>query len=239
MPLEDLLYPFLKSYTSAPQWVKSTLGSVYAMIPSRLKYGSAYARFYSEAVCTDEQTLRALIEQKLSDTLTRAIQTVPAYEEYRSLLATSTCPLELLHQIRPITKEMIKNQPDRFVSSSFAAHHRMPMFTGGSTAQPMRFYLQKHVTRPKESAYVDIWMKSLGVSQQDITLVLRGRTVPTAGKPNGRLWMYDPIRRQLILSCDHLEPEYMDGYTHSSTDVETHVHPRLSISGLCARKVAA
>jgi len=184
------------------------------MIPSRLKYGSAYARFYSEAVCTDEQTLRALIEQKLSDTLTRAIQTVPAYEEYRSLLATSTCPLELLHQIRPITKEMIKNQPDRFVSSSFAAHHRMPMFTGGSTAQPMRFYLQKHVTRPKESAYVDIWMKSLGVSQQDITLVLRGRTVPTAGKPNGRLWMYDPIRRQLILSCDHLEPEYMDGYTH-------------------------
>lgn len=130
MPLEDLLYPFLKSYTSAPQWVKSTLGSVYAMIPSRLKYGSAYARFYSEAVCTDEQTLRALIEQKLSDTLTRAIQTVPAYEEYRSLLATSTCPLELLHQIRPITKEMIKNQPDRFVSSSFAAHHRMPMFTG-------------------------------------------------------------------------------------------------------------
>ncbi|NOU10836.1 MAG: phenylacetate--CoA ligase family protein [Nitrospira sp.] len=212
MPLEDLLYPFLKSYTSAPQWVKSAVGSVYARIPSGLKYGSAYARFHSEAMCTDEQTLRESIDQKLTATLTGAIQTVSAYEEYRSLLATSIAPLELLRQIRPITKEMIKNQPDQFVSSSFTAYHRMPMFTGGSTAQPMRFYLQKHITRPKESAYVDMWMESLGVCRQDITLVLRGRTVPTAGKPNGRLWMYDPIRRQLILSCDHLEPEYMAGY---------------------------
>lgn len=214
MPLEDLLYPFLKSYTSAPQWVKSTVGSAYAMIPARLKYGSAYARFRAEAACTEEQALRRLVEQKLSDTLTHAIHTVPAYQEYSSLQTTSCSSLEMLSQIRPVTKEMIKNYPDRYLSSSLAAHHRMPMFTGGSTAQPMRFYLQKQVTRPKESAYVDLWMESLGVSRKDVILVLRGRTVPTAGKPNGRLWMYDPIRRQLILSCDHLEPEYMAGYVH-------------------------
>lgn len=218
MPIEDLLYPLIKSYTNAPQWIKTTVGSIYAGIPSRLRYGSAYARFRAEATCTEEQALRRLVEQKLSDTLTHAIHTVPAYQEYRSLQTTSRSSLELLSQIRPVTKEMIKNYPDRYLSSSLAAHHRMPMFTGGSTAQPMRFYLQKHVTRPKESAYVDLWMESLGVSRKDVILVLRGRTVPTAGKPNGRLWMHDPIKRQLILSCDHLEPEYMDGYMRPLRD---------------------
>lgn len=214
MPLEDLLYPLIKTYTSAPQWIKTTVGSVYARIPSRLRYGSAYVRFRNEAACTDERALRRLVEQKLSDTLTTAIQTVPAYQEYRSLLSTSRNQRELLNQIRPVTKEMIKNRPDWYLSSSLATHHRMPMFTGGSTAQPMRFYLQKHVTRPKESAYVDLWMESLGVSRKDVILVLRGRSVPTAGEPNGQLWMYDPIKGQLILSCDHLEPEYMERYMH-------------------------
>ena len=43
-------------------------------------------------------------------------------------------------------------------------------------------------------------------------LALRGRGVPGADKPGGRLWMYEPIKRQLILSSDHLERAYMPEY---------------------------
>jgi phenylacetate-CoA ligase len=46
-------------------------------------------------------------------------------------------------------------------------------------------------------------------------LALRGRTVPTAAEPGGSIWMYEPIKRQLILSSDHLEKRYMPAYAEA------------------------
>jgi phenylacetate-CoA ligase len=211
MALEDRLYPLLKSYTAAPQWVKRTAGCAYALLPRSLRYGSAYRIFRQEAGCPSED-LPELIERKLRRALHWALTTVPAYEPYRQLLGATSSAEALLRQLPPVTKDELKSRLPEYLSAAMPPEQRMEMFTGGSTAQPMRFYLQKHVTRSKESAYVDAWMESLGVGRRDVTLVLRGRTVPTAARPGGKLWMYDPIRRQLIFSCDHLEPPYMPGY---------------------------
>jgi phenylacetate-CoA ligase len=79
----------------------------------------------------------------------------------------------------------------------------------------MRFYLQKHVTRPKEYAYMHDFRARLGAESEELVLSLRGRTVPTAAEPEGRLWMLEPIRRQLLLSCDHLERRFMPRYAEA------------------------
>jgi len=39
--------------------------------------------------------------------------------------------------------------------------------------------------------------------------------VPTATEPGGKLWMLEPIRHQLIVSCDHLERRYMPRYAEA------------------------
>jgi phenylacetate-CoA ligase len=73
----------------------------------------------------------------------------------------------------------------------------------------------------------------VGANTEELSLSLRGRTVPTACEPGGRLWMLEPIRRQLILSCDHLERRFMPRYAealalHRPTLVEAFpsaIHP--------------
>jgi phenylacetate-CoA ligase len=95
------------------------------------------------------------------------------------------------------------------------AKTRLEMFTGGSTRNPMQFYLQKHVSRPKEYAFIQDFRERVGMGTNDIVLALRGRTVPTAAQAGGNIWMYEPIKRQLILSSDHLERRFMPAYAQA------------------------
>lgn len=221
MSLEDRLYPLLKHYVQAPQWVKTSAGYAYSLIPKPLRYGKAYRHFYSDIQCPSAD-IPALTDRRLDETLQWAIRTVPAYREYQSLLTADLSPKEVLSQLPLVSKETFKTQPADYLSQQQPARTRMEMFTGGSTAQPMKFFLERNVTRMKEHAFVDEVFARLGTDPKDVTLVLRGRTVPTASEPGGRLWMYDPIKRQLILSCDHLEPQYMPGYIQTLLEW----HPR-------------
>ncbi|MCS6284612.1 MAG: hypothetical protein H8K08_04205 [Nitrospira sp.] len=211
MSLEDTLYPLLKSYTQAPQWVKTCAGYAYTLIPKPLRYGAAHRTFHTDATCLP-QHIPALTDRKLGETLHWAIRTVPAYSPYRSLLSGGLSPQEILSRLPLVSKETFKAQLPDYLSQGRSQRTRMEMFTGGSTAQPMRFFLERNITRMKEHAFVDEVFTRLGTGPKDIILVLRGRTVPTANTPGGRLWMYEPIKRQLILSCDHLEPHYMPEY---------------------------
>lgn len=211
MPIEDHLYPLLKTYTQAPQWVKWGVGIAYSFIPKRLRYGAAYAAFRHD-VASHPNDIPQLVNRKLRATLEWAIKTVPAYSQYGPLLDTPRSPQELLSCLPFMTKEDIKTNAERFISTHIPPANRMEMYTGGSTAQPMKFFLERHMTRIKEHAFVDEVFARLGTTPSDVSLVLRGRTVPTANQPGGRLWMYEPIRRQLILSSDHLEPQFMPTY---------------------------
>ncbi len=137
---------------------------------------------------------------------------MPAYAAYRPLLARSLPPRQLLLEMPLTSKLDLKHRLDDYASTAHPPSMRLEMFTGGSTANPMRFYSHKHITRPKESAYFEDFDRRAGLTRDDVILNLRGRTVPGAGTPGGRIWLYEPIRRHLILSSDHLEPPFMPQY---------------------------
>jgi phenylacetate-CoA ligase len=213
MALEDVLHPLLSAYVASPQWIKSSLGAAYAVLPRSLKYGSRYHDFAREvARGTSMDGLQKEVERKLGATLHAALNTVPAYRPHRHLLSSGMSPREILARLPICDKDRIKADPASFLSSAHGERERLRMFTGGSTATPMMFYAHKHVTRPKESAYFDDFDRRAGLRRGDVILNLRGRTVRGAGRPGGRLWMYEPIKRHLILSSDHLEARYMPEY---------------------------
>jgi phenylacetate-CoA ligase len=151
-----------------------------------------------------------LATSKLAAALRWALATVPAYREYEPLLRRMDDPRQILARI-PVTDKLdIKRHPARYLSSAMAASRRLRMFTGGSTRNPMQFYLQKHRSRPKEYAFMQDFRARVGARPEDLTLALRGRSVPGAS-----LWRYEPIKRQLILSSDHLESRYMPRYAEA------------------------
>lgn len=215
MSIEDVLYPFLKAYIGAPQWVKTSVGEVYSHLPHAWRHGPQRDAFATELHAHTGVAVRELARIKLRQTFEWAFRTVPAYRQYAGLLASIDDPEVALQQLPLIGKADIKADTERFLSNEIPPHERLKTFTGGSTANPMLFYLHKNVSRSKEYAFMDHFHTRVGLGERDIVLALRGRTVPTARAPGGRLWMYEPIKRHLILSSDHLQPGYMPQYVQA------------------------
>ncbi len=216
MAIEDLLHPFVGSYLASPDWLKASAGRAYSMLPPRVRLGSAYET-YREQIAATEGTAGAtqLALRKLEATLAWALETVPAYHRYRALLQGRRDPREILERLPVVDKLDIKHQRQRYLSRVMPSAARLEMFTGGSTRNPMQFYLQKHVSRPREYAFIQSFRDRVGAAPGDLMLALRGRSVPSAATPGGKLWMVEPIKRQLILSCDHLEERFMPAYAQA------------------------
>lgn len=215
MSFEDRLYPLLAAYIGSPQWVKSSIGFLYAALPTTLRRGADYRRYLDEATLNERIALNSLCNDKLRTALRWAIETVPYYAPYRALLGELAQPQAVLAQLPLVSKGDFKADLDQFVSSAVPPSRRLTTFTGGSTANPMKFYLHKGVSRFKEYAFIETFQRRVGLEPQATVLAMRGRTVPTASRPGGRIWMYEPIKRQLIVSCDHLEPSHLPEYVEA------------------------
>lgn len=218
MAFEDLLHPLLSLYIRSPQWVKSLVGGAYSAIPLSLRRGRNYKRFLREVGRHTPDAVEQMQAVKLRATLRHAFQTVPAYRKFQHLLDVEANPFEILSSLPLLSKEEIKRTPDSFVSTALPVRARLETFTGGSTSTPLKFFLQKAVTRPREYAYMDDFHARVGLNEGDRVLALRGRSVPTAREAAGKLWMVEPIKNQLILSCDHLQPENMPQYIAAIKD---------------------
>jgi phenylacetate-CoA ligase len=210
MALEDVLHPWVNRYLGAPTWIQATAGRAYACLPPSLRYGRAYDEFRAALDATrDAASARALAAAKLEETLAWALETVPAYQDYRALAAGGRDACDVLRAL-PVTDKLdIKRHPERYLSGAMPASARLMTFTGGSTRTPMQFWLQKHVTRPREYAFMREVRGRVGMDDDAMVLALRGRTVASAAHPGGRPWMYEPIKRQLVISSEHLARRYL------------------------------
>ena len=212
MAIEDLLHPWLEAYFLSPQWVKNSVGRAYSLFAAPLRWGRDHHRFQSEAALRDSVALEHLVSSKLRDVLRHAFDTVPAYAGYRHLMDALVSPRAVLQQLPLIAKEEIRRDPSRFISTASTASERLRVSTGGTTAVPLVFYLQKGVTRSREYAFIEEFHRRAGMVGNEIVLALRGRTVPTAKRAKGPLWMYEPIKRELIISTEHLARQHMPAY---------------------------
>lgn len=213
MPIEDIIHPFLKYYTSAPQWVKSSLGGIYSRVPTGWRYGAKYDEFLTDIRRSgDVDWVRQRADEKLMETLQWAARTVPAFAGLQQAVSQAGSAQEALAAFPLMPKEAIKADAARFLSSAMPEKAHLLTHTGGSTSIPMKLYLHKYVSRSKDFAYNGTFDEIAGITRNDVILALRGRTVPGSEKPGGPIWMFDPIKNYLHLSSDHLEPEHMERY---------------------------
>ncbi len=209
MPVDDRLHGLAARYVASPQWVKTLAGGAYSMLPAALRHGPAYNRF--KRIFTADRPDPAYIAERLRETLRAALLGAPAFAEHRALAqGLDEAPYEVLRALPHTNKEDIKRRLDDYLNHRHGERSRLRMFTGGSTAIPMTFYVQRGVARAKEWAAFNAMGERFGTEGQGVVLALRGRTVSTAGR--GRVWMYEPVKRHLILSSDHLEPKFMPEY---------------------------
>jgi phenylacetate-CoA ligase len=215
MAIEDLLHPLLSSYLGSPQWVKTSIGRAYSIMPVSWRRGRHYTRFLREAALQSEGDIRRLASAKLAGSLRRAFETVPAYRRYRDLANELDAPENVLRELPIISKEDIKRDVQNFVATGVDPRLKIKVFTGGSTAVPMTFYLHKGLSRAKEYAFMEHFHRRVGMGEREVILAMRGHAVPDAGSARKRLWMYEPIKKQLIMSSDHLARDFMPQYVRA------------------------
>lgn len=114
-----------------------------------------YREFRDALAVRDPQAVATLCQNKLRETLKWAFETVPAYQDYRKAAAALEVPAEALLQLPTVSKTQIKKNLNAYLSTRMPQRVRLPLFTGGSTANPMMFFLEKGVSRACEYAFMD------------------------------------------------------------------------------------
>lgn len=213
--LEDELYGALRLYLSSPQWVKSTVGRLYSILPLRIRHGRVYGSFAKQARIHDPLAIRQLQRQKLRETLDVATRFVPAYRPYRRRFEESK-DIEAFLRLLPITdKKALHRDRQAYVTTSERKKAALVMRTSGSFAVPMEFFLEKGRSRPREAAFMQAMRESVGDDGSGPTFSFRGRNVRGIDPVAGRWVMVDPIRRLVMASTGHLTQEYMHLYARS------------------------
>lgn len=203
--MDDQLHRLLGLYMKAPQWIKSTIGWAYARIPPHVRFGAAYTKYQAEF---QRPATEAELLARLKETLLTAVDHVPAYQHLRHLRSLiDSDPRSALQHFPLKDKTDYKGQLEDYTSTNSAPSHRLKTFTGGSTSVPMVFYLEKGQTRAREWAAFEALSRLVDIDDgRSIILALRGRST------GPDLWMYEPIKRHIAVSCDHLVPEHLPAY---------------------------
>lgn len=218
MGIEDWGYRWLKRYMDAPQWVKEPIGRLYGLLPDSLRHGRDYPRYRAEAALGSADQIGHLAEARLRETLLWAAQTVPAYAAIAAQLLIDMPASEWLALFPLMTKLDYRREPEKYLSTGCAPEHRLPMQTSGSVAEPFRFFLHKGVSRAKEAAYIEAYSQRIGLTRQDVVLSLRGRNIRGSAADNGPLHSYEPIKRMLWISPNHLDAAYMPRHVEASIE---------------------
>jgi phenylacetate-CoA ligase len=208
--IEDHLHPFLSLYQKAPQPLRSLVGLVYRMLPQRLRHGPVYPEF--QKLLRD---LRAWTPQQVADyqlaqlraSLLAAAKT-PYYAGRFSALGLQPKTLDSLDQFSAyplLTKLELQTHREKMVNRDLPAHQRLYMTTGGSTGQPVGFYLHKGVSRAKELAFQEHQWSHYGYRPGARVAIIRGATMSGISS-------YDSIRGWLTLSSHQLTAERIPQY---------------------------
>lgn len=214
--LQDNLRAMRQYYYRAPQFVKNILGGSYRCLPETLLLGESYREFtrlLEQASTWSKQQVEDYQFEQLRATLTVAYDHIPFYQQkYRDygVAPSDFCYLNDIALFPTITKSEVKQQLQAMQNPQIPKWKHLTTTTGGSTAEPMRFYQLKGVTRSKEKAFIADGWRRVGYRHGVKTVQLKGR--PVGDPQKGIFWEYEPIQNILEMDSNHLTPENIPRY---------------------------
>jgi phenylacetate-CoA ligase len=180
--MEDFLYKFLFIFNLLPQPFKQFIGKVYNLIPRRLKYGRFYDNYrYRLDFFNDLDNIHSIENEQQKLLLDQVNDKIDTIEQFRHL------PV--------IDKNTIIERNAEFINP-LLEYKKIKANTGGSSGNPLEFYLEKRVSRPKEKAHFDWYWSHYDYKPNDKVLMIRGMPLS-----NNRLFEYRAIDNIFILSC--------------------------------------
>lgn len=166
--------------------------------------------------------------QKLNRLVKYSIEHVPAYQKYTAILSiVDKDPVQALHSLPVLTKKKFRQQRDHFLSDEVDVRQLILNRSGGSTGEPVMFYMDRYTVEYSEAARwrglswwdihigdpcVMVWGSPIELSQQQLRSyrfkerLLKNRTVIPA-------FQLDKQKiDQYIKMLHRLKPKYIYGW---------------------------
>lgn len=209
-------------WDASPAWLKQTIGAALKLAPPAMVLGGAYRKALADARASESWTVEQVRERQVREL--RAICEL-AYEKsefYRGVmqrLSWTPAALQEPEDIRAlplIDKATLREQGRAMCVRPIDGRDVDEVSTGGSSGQPLKFYIQAGRSAV-EFAYLVAGWERIGFRFGDTTAVFRGAVVPSKSLA-GLRHSYDPLLRRHFYSNFHMADADMRAYlSHLAT----------------------
>ena len=204
-----------KIYEKSPHGIKKISGYLLKPIPPESLYGKGF-RQWRELLEKSQWWGREEIEEyqikHLCDIIDYAYNNVPYYKKVFDewgILPSDIQSFEDLQKIPLLTKEIIRDNFDDLISTTYPRHKMISCNTGGTSGE--RFYFYEPVeSRLREWAFITTMWNRVGFSPSDTRITIGD--IPVSRKKGKKLWEFDPLRREWRFSPFHLSAENLPKY---------------------------
>lgn len=159
--------------------------------------------------------LEDLQKQKLASLLLHCVENVPAYMDMQHVAdLIRKHPLEALARFPLLTKSDFSADPGKYRDTSFPAGELIPISSGGSTGEPVSFYIDRRTVEHYEAAR---WrgLSWWGITPASRSLMVWGHPLGLTEAQSIKFRLKERIlKNRIMLSAYNLDvqktPEYVD-----------------------------
>lgn len=203
-------------YQHSPVMMQNLMTSVYGYKLYRLRYTGQYSNYLEQVRksqwLTDNE-LAMLQKQKLISLLDYAKKFVPFYAnniESKDYYKDQSIE-EILAGIPILSKEVVKNRPDDFVSSETEKDKLNVIYTSGSTGTPLKIYTTPD-TLQLNYAYFTRTLDWAGCALREKSITFAGRTIVPTEQKEPPYWRVNPIMNNTLFSSYHISDKTLNSY---------------------------
>lgn len=181
-------------------------------VPFRMLAGRAYRATMARQRAMDgasRQEILAYQERQLGATLSRAVETVPAYRRFRSITQRLS-PFEALKAFPPLTKAELQSNIRNYLPSDFDLIPHVSSTTGGTSGEQCTFFVDDN-SQAVETAFMHRQWARVGYTPRCRKATFRGVAF-TRLRP-GEYWQANPIYNELQFSPFHLSSATLPLYS--------------------------
>ncbi len=169
--------------------------------------------------------------QQLKKLLIHAFENVPYYTKLFNKIDLKPGDINSLQDLQKIpylTKEIVRKNLKTLKATNYPEHRFEDLSTGGSTGQPLRFYVEKGFWRSRLLAYSIIQRNWTGRASFDKCVSITGKT-PFAYQKSGRtlvlssFYMNDDYLPLFIQKIRKFKPKHILGYPSAITNLAVYM----------------
>lgn len=204
-------------YDSLPPLLQNVLLNLYAWKIHRQRYGREFEKVYQFLLQSQHYGPEQIVsyqQQRLQALIRHAYATVPYYRELFDSVGVRPEQITTardLEKIPLLTKDDVRNNADRLVSSKFRSRDLVPGNTSGTTGSPLNVFWDQETCVYTNA--VDWRQKNwAGIEPGERMALFLGRPIVSLSRTRPPFWQLDRFHNQLWMSSFHMSEANLEIY---------------------------